>query len=145
MKTQQRLRQWAELYLQWHRFRQRRSDKPSLSWPSQTVHAPSWPPAKPMFTFIRTLNGCYPLPGVSPPLLTLTSPTYFCTSSEPMTLMKQASVLFATARAHRVFPVPGGPNSSTPFGGSIPKLTNLSGWRAEDREEQEDQSGWRHV
>ena len=32
------------------------------------------------------------------------SPTYFCTSSEPMTRMKQASVLFATARAHRVFP-----------------------------------------
>ncbi len=64
----------------------------------------------------------------SPALLTLTSPTYFCTSSEPMTLMKQASVLFATARAHRVFPVPGGPNSSTPFGGSIPRLTNLSGW-----------------
>lgn len=60
---------------------------------------------------------------------TLTSPTYFCTSSEPMTLMKQASVRFATARAHRVFPVPGGPNSSTPFGGSIPRLTNRSGWR----------------
>lgn len=61
-------------------------------------------------------------------LLALTSPTYFCTSSEPMTLMKHASVLLATARAHRVFPVPGGPNSSTPFGGSIPRLTNLSGW-----------------
>ncbi len=32
------------------------------------------------------------------------SPTYFCTSSLPMTLMKHASVLFATARASRVFP-----------------------------------------
>lgn len=43
--------------------------------------------------------------------------------------MKQASVLFATARAHNVLPVPGGPNKSTPFGGSIPKLTNFSGYR----------------
>ena len=37
------------------------------------------------------------------------SPTYFCTSSEPMTLMKVASVLLATALAHSVLPVPGGP------------------------------------
>ena len=37
------------------------------------------------------------------------SPTYFCTSSEPMTRMKHASVRFATARAESVFPVPGGP------------------------------------
>jgi hypothetical protein len=36
-------------------------------------------------------------------------PTYFCTSSEPITLIKHASVLFATARAVNVFPVPGGP------------------------------------
>lgn len=57
----------------------------------------------------------------------LTSPTYFWTSSEPMTLMKQASVRLATARAHRVFPVPGGPNSSTPLGGSMPRFTNRSG------------------
>ena len=57
----------------------------------------------------------------------LTSPTYFCTSSEPITLIKQASVLFATALAHSVFPVPGGPNRRTPFGGSIPKFTNRSG------------------
>ncbi len=35
-----------------------------------------------------------------------------------MTRMKQASVLLATALAHSVFPVPGGPYSSTPFGGS---------------------------
>mmetsp|Transcript_945 Transcript_945/g.2027 ORF Transcript_945/g.2027 Transcript_945/m.2027 type:complete len:216 (-) Transcript_945:688-1335(-) len=37
------------------------------------------------------------------------SPTYFCTSSLPMTRMKHASVLFATARADSVLPVPGGP------------------------------------
>mmetsp|Transcript_20851 Transcript_20851/g.47169 ORF Transcript_20851/g.47169 Transcript_20851/m.47169 type:complete len:257 (-) Transcript_20851:301-1071(-) len=55
------------------------------------------------------------------------SPTYFCTSSEPMTRMKHASVLFATARAVSVLPVPGGPYSRTPLGGSIPSATNLSG------------------
>ena len=37
------------------------------------------------------------------------SPTYFCTSSDPMTRMKHASVRFATARARSVLPVPGGP------------------------------------
>ena len=58
------------------------------------------------------------------------SPTYFWTSSDPMTRMKHASVLFATALAQRVFPVPGGPYISTPFGGSIPKLTNFSGFKS---------------
>eukprot|EP01139_Manchomonas_bermudensis_P000486 Amastigsp_a480_245.p3 type:complete len:162 gc:universal Amastigsp_a480_245:877-392(-) len=56
------------------------------------------------------------------------SPTYFCTSSEPMTRMKVASVRLATARAERVLPVPGGPQSSTPLGGSMPSLINRSGW-----------------
>uniref|UniRef100_A0A224Y5C0 Putative secreted protein n=1 Tax=Panstrongylus lignarius TaxID=156445 RepID=A0A224Y5C0_9HEMI len=44
-----------------------------------------------------------------------------------MTLMKHASVLLATALAQRVLPVPGGPKSNTPLGGSIPRLTNFSG------------------
>ena len=34
------------------------------------------------------------------------SPTYFCTSSLPITRMKHASVRLATARASSVFPVP---------------------------------------
>jgi len=55
------------------------------------------------------------------------SPTYFCTSSDPMTRMNVASVRLATALAHSVFPVPGGPKSSTPLGGSIPRVTNRSG------------------
>lgn len=55
------------------------------------------------------------------------SPTYFCTNSDPITLMNVASVLLATALAHRVFPVPGGPKRRTPFGGSIPRFTNRSG------------------
>mmetsp|Transcript_7534 Transcript_7534/g.23689 ORF Transcript_7534/g.23689 Transcript_7534/m.23689 type:complete len:335 (-) Transcript_7534:185-1189(-) len=58
------------------------------------------------------------------------SPTYFCTSSEPMTRMKHASVRFATARAESVLPVPGGPYRSTPFGGSMPSVRNRSGCRS---------------
>ena len=42
------------------------------------------------------------------------SPMYFCTSSLPDTRMKVQSVWCATARASSVFPVPGGPYSSTP-------------------------------
>jgi hypothetical protein len=53
----------------------------------------------------------------------------FCTSSLPMTRMNVASVRFATALAHNVFPVPGGPYNMTPFGGSIPRLTNRSGYK----------------
>lgn len=56
-----------------------------------------------------------------------TSPTYFWTSSDPITRIKQASVLLATALAQSVLPVPGGPKSNTPLGGSIPKFTNFSG------------------
>ena len=44
------------------------------------------------------------------------SPMYFCTSSDPDTRMKVQSVWWATARASRVFPVPGGPYSRTPCG-----------------------------
>ena len=42
--------------------------------------------------------------------------------------MKVALVAFATALAINVFPVPGGPTSSTPFGGSTPTLLKLSGF-----------------
>mmetsp|Transcript_56476 Transcript_56476/g.129690 ORF Transcript_56476/g.129690 Transcript_56476/m.129690 type:complete len:324 (+) Transcript_56476:337-1308(+) len=55
------------------------------------------------------------------------SPTYFCTSSDPMTRMKHASVRFATARAASVLPVPGGPYSKMPLGGSMPSCTKRSG------------------
>lgn len=97
--------------------------------PSQTAHAPSWLPT----TDFHIQEALYDRINAIIIFFTLTSPTYFCTSSEPMTLMKQASVRLATARAHRVFPVPGGPNSSTPFGGSIPRLTNRSGWRVAEK------------
>ena len=42
--------------------------------------------------------------------------------------MKVAFVAFATAFAIKVFPVPGGPTSRTPFGGSTPTLLKLSGF-----------------
>lgn len=43
------------------------------------------------------------------------SPMYFCTNSEPETLMKVQSVWWATALANNVFPVPGGPYNRTPW------------------------------
>ena len=48
------------------------------------------------------------------------SPKYFCTNSDPLILMKEAVVEFATALTNMVFPVPGGPYNNTPLGGSIP-------------------------
>ena len=57
------------------------------------------------------------------------SPTYFCTSSLPSTRMNVASVRFATARADSVLPVPGGPYSNTPLGGSMPRSVKRSGCR----------------
>lgn len=50
-----------------------------------------------------------------------------CMLGADLPRIKVLSVLFATALAHRVFPVPGGPYSNTPFGGSIPRLANFSG------------------
>ena len=55
------------------------------------------------------------------------SPMYFCTNSDPTTLRNEASVLWATALARMVLPVPGGPCSKTPFGGSIPTAVKRSG------------------
>ena len=51
------------------------------------------------------------------------------TSKIPVARIKVASVRFATARAQSVFPVPGGPNRSTPLGGSMPGEMNRSGYR----------------
>ena len=55
------------------------------------------------------------------------SPIYFCTNSDPETRIKQQSVWWATARASRVFPVPGGPYINTPLGWAIPSDSNSSG------------------
>ena len=47
------------------------------------------------------------------------SPTYFCMISGPFTWMNVAWTSVATARAISVLPVPGGPYSRTPRGGSM--------------------------
>ena len=55
------------------------------------------------------------------------SPMYFCINSLPIRRMNVAFVALATAFAIRVFPVPGGPTSRTPLGGSTPTFVNLFG------------------
>ena len=54
------------------------------------------------------------------------SPMNICTSSGPASLRYAAFVCAAHARAINVFPVPGGPYKSTPFGGRIPSFANLA-------------------
>mmetsp|Transcript_2073 Transcript_2073/g.5292 ORF Transcript_2073/g.5292 Transcript_2073/m.5292 type:complete len:240 (+) Transcript_2073:457-1176(+) len=54
------------------------------------------------------------------------SPMNIWTSCGPASLRKIASVCLAQARARRVFPVPGGPWSSTPLGGRMPMASNIS-------------------
>ena len=49
--------------------------------------------------------------------------------SGPAMWKKRASLSLATARASRVLPVPGGPWSSTPLGGSTPSRWKISGCR----------------
>ena len=56
------------------------------------------------------------------------SPMYFWASSDPTIPRKVALVEFASAFASIVFPLPGGPESKTPRGGSIPNLSNASGF-----------------
>ena len=54
------------------------------------------------------------------------SPAILDMISGPLMRKKKAPVSFATARAIRVFPVPGGPNISIPLGGLIP--IDLKSW-----------------
>merc|ERR1719258_788131 len=44
--------------------------------------------------------------------------------SGPLMRKKKAPVSFATARAIKVFPLPGGPYRSTPRGGFTPRVLN---------------------
>mmetsp|Transcript_1125 Transcript_1125/g.3958 ORF Transcript_1125/g.3958 Transcript_1125/m.3958 type:complete len:241 (+) Transcript_1125:131-853(+) len=54
------------------------------------------------------------------------SPINICTSWGPASFKNVAFVCAAHARAIRVFPVPGGPYMSTPFGGLIPSFSKRS-------------------
>ena len=55
------------------------------------------------------------------------TPTNISTKSEPEMLKNGASASPATARASSVFPVPGGPQSRTPFGMRAPRPEKRSG------------------
>ena len=55
------------------------------------------------------------------------TPTSTSTNSEPLIEKKGTSASPATARASRVFPVPGGPTSNTPRGIFPPRRWNLPG------------------
>mmetsp|Transcript_8134 Transcript_8134/g.25703 ORF Transcript_8134/g.25703 Transcript_8134/m.25703 type:complete len:212 (-) Transcript_8134:493-1128(-) len=55
-------------------------------------------------------------------------PTYNSTNSLAATEMKGTPASPATARANRVFPVPGEPHKSTPHGGLAPSLEYRSGF-----------------
>lgn len=52
--------------------------------------------------------------------------TYLLIISGPLTVQKWASTSFAIALASNVFPVPGGPNNSTPLGGGIPSVSYIN-------------------
>jgi hypothetical protein len=101
-----------------------------VRWTSLSPPAPSSKRAPPMAsTSSKKMMHAFLLRAISNSsrIIRAPSPTYFWTSSEPMTRINVASVRLATARAQSVFPVPGGPKSRTPFGGSMPRLTNRSG------------------
>lgn len=77
---------------------------------------------------IKIIDGaCYLAIMKSSRTILAPSPIYFCTNSEPLTLIKQQSVWWATALASNVFPVPGGPYNNTPLGWAIPRLSKISG------------------
>jgi len=70
---------------------------------------------------MKTIEGAFSLANWNTSFTSFApSPMNFCTSSDPTTSMKVLLVLAATAFASSVFPVPGGPCSSIPFGGTIP-------------------------
>ncbi len=56
------------------------------------------------------------------------TPTNISTKSEPLIEKNGTPASPATARASRVLPVPGGPNSSTPLGMRAPRLWNFLGF-----------------
>src|SRR5256885_130317 len=59
------------------------------------------------------------------------TPTSDSTNSAPATEKKATPASPATARARSVLPQPGGPNSSTPFGGAAPPAAQRLGARRE--------------
>ena len=77
---------------------------------------------------MKTMQGAFLLP-CSNRSRTLDAPilTNISTKSDPLIEKNGTSASPATARANRVFPVPGGPMSSTPFGSRPPSFWNFWG------------------
>ena len=96
------------------------SHLPPITSPATSPSPPDPPPSReePMesISSMKMMEGACSL-AITNSSLTMRepSPMYFCTSSEPDTLIKVHSVWCATALAKRVLPVPGGPNRSTPY------------------------------
>ena len=103
------------------------SSKPSISannWLSVCSRSslPLNPPPSLFFPMvsissIKTIHGAFSLASLKRSrTLAAPRPTNISTNSEPEILKKGTSASPATACASNVFPVPGGPTKSTPFG-----------------------------
>jgi|LauGreDrversion4_2_1035121.scaffolds.fasta_scaffold97202_2 hypothetical protein len=69
--------------------------------------------------FSHSSNAFLRFPSASPYILDIIS--------GPLIMKKKAPVSFAIALAIKVFPEPGGPNRSTPFGGLTPRVLKSCG------------------
>ncbi len=89
--------------------------------------APRWRPTA-SISSINMIHGAFFLPCRKRSLTRLApTPTNISTKSEPDMEKNGTPASPATARARRVFPVPGGPTSRTPFGILPPKAVNFFG------------------
>ena len=112
--------------------------KPSISTRSwfNVCSLSSWPPPRPAplclptasISSIKIIHGAFFLPCINRSLtLDAPTPTNISTKSEPDMLKNGTPASPAIAFARRVFPVPGEPTRSTPFGMRPPSLVNFFG------------------
>ena len=118
--------------------------KPSISTRSwfSVVSRSSWPPtaAPPRARPAASISSMNTMAGALSRTLRNRSrtraaptPTHISTNSVPEMEKNGTSASPATARASSVLPVPGGPTSRMPRGGSAPMAWNCSGWRRKSR------------
>ena len=97
----------------------------------------SWPPPRPAplclptasISSTNTIHGeCFLACSKRSRTLEAPTPTNISTNSEPLIEKNGTPASPATARANKVFPVPGGPTRSTPLGILAPNDKNLSGF-----------------
>mmetsp|Transcript_11080 Transcript_11080/g.25541 ORF Transcript_11080/g.25541 Transcript_11080/m.25541 type:complete len:231 (+) Transcript_11080:600-1292(+) len=101
-----------------------------VRWISRSADVPSENLRPPMASIssMKMMHGWWSLanPNISRIKRAL-SPMYLSTIADATTFRKDASMLFATALASNVLPVPGGPYKSTPFGALMPTRWKSSG------------------